>query len=283
MSILWDPNFASPTEPTDAFWMVQEYTTGGGIQAGSNQSTQFAPIQDPLPYFVGSMQAENECTGSPCKLTLIPPAVQPGDLLLAAVILGEKTTVLPTVPSGWTLLAASNVNSSPKYIQSYSGWWDTTWLAAHIYGTGEPNSYSFTHSSAGGELLGLMVAYRGARTNLSNYTAYGFGNNTTSPISNFSIAAISPPGETELVTFFGADSLCENPEAAEPNDVLTITGGTPALAPETTSTSPPSLFVAADAGVPTAGQLYGPYSFNEAAGCGYPGANWFAWEVAIPE
>lgn len=74
MSELWDPNFASPNE-SDAFWMAQEYTTGG-----SNQSTQFAPIQDPLPFFVGTSvpganDGENECTApGPCSLTFSPPA-----------------------------------------------------------------------------------------------------------------------------------------------------------------------------------------------------------------
>jgi hypothetical protein len=46
-----------------------------------------------------------------------------------------------------------------------------------------------------------------------------------------------------------------------------------------------SMFAAADVGVPTAGQSFGPYKFNEAAvgGCTNAGADWLAWEVAIPE
>lgn len=47
MSMVWDPSFASPNE-SDAFWTAQEFTTGG-----SNQSTEFIPLQDPLPFFAG--------------------------------------------------------------------------------------------------------------------------------------------------------------------------------------------------------------------------------------
>jgi hypothetical protein len=210
MSILWDPNFASPSE-ADAFWMVQEFTTGG-----SNQSTQFAPIQDPLPFFVGSSTAENECVlgaGHDCTVSISPPqGVQAGDVLLVALDLAENTPFLLPVPSGWTLLAASNLTGSPRQIRSYAGYFDTSWLAAHIYGTSEPSAYSFTHGNNDGtEFAALMVAYRGARSNLNNYTAYGFTLDTTSPISNFTAGTkpISPPAETELVTLIGADGGCD--------------------------------------------------------------------------
>lgn len=201
--------------------------------------------------------------------------------------MAENATTLPTVPSGWVLLSASNVSGSPQQIAStVSGWGTlTSWLAAHVYGSNEPTTYNFTHYNNNGTELGaLLVAYRGANQNLNNYTAYGFTQNALSP--SFSFGAISPPGQSTLVAVTKADGGCDSPETTEFNETLAAPSGTPTLTAETSLTSLPSGWLAADAGVPTAGlPSYGPYSFSisPSGTCTRTTASWLAWGVAIPE
>jgi hypothetical protein len=111
VTTVWDPNFSSPNE-SDSFWTVQEYTTGG-----SNESTLWQALADPLPHFVGSTQSESECgggAGSTCTVKIsTPTGVQPGDLLLVGLLLGEPASNPPELPdSSWTLLPAANLSGS---------------------------------------------------------------------------------------------------------------------------------------------------------------------------
>jgi len=286
VSTLWDPNFSSPNE-SDAFWTVQEFTTGG-----SNQSTQWAALADPLPYFVGSSQDESECSGgggSTCKVTIAdPPGVQAGDVIIVGLALGEPAKALPVLPdSSWILLSASNINGSPQEIASNcgSGCQISSWLAAHIYTSNDSGSYTFEHYLNGNaEMSAILVAYRGAGQTLSNYTGYGFTQNGL--LSSFSTTAISPSADGELATLVLADGGCESPEGSEATShVVTAPTGMPTLAPETSLTDLPGFWIDADAGIPASGNSYGPYTITEspAGSCKDVGAYWLAWQAVIPE
>jgi len=101
MTMLWDPNYASPNE-NGAFWTIQEYTTGG-----SNESTQWAQLADPLPYYVSSFDSEGECNpNSMCTVRIqAPPGVQSGDMLMVNLDLGSVSSSNPTVPARLDSLA----------------------------------------------------------------------------------------------------------------------------------------------------------------------------------
>jgi len=285
-SLIWDPSLITcASGERTSVWSAVEFTQGA-----TDQSTLWTQFYDALPCFVNSNGAESECTqgaGHDCEVTVgVPYGVQPGDVLLAALDMGEASTTLPSLPSGWTPLSASNLTGSPQQISAtVSGGTLSSWLAAHVYGNNEPISYKFVHNNNNGtELSAMIVAYRGGNENLSNYTGYGFVQNGLN--SSFTIGAISPLGETELVDLIDADGGCDTPEKYEAvSESLTAPSGSPTLAPETPLTQLWYGWLAADAGVPTAGQSYGTYTLTEspANGCqNTKGAIWLAWGVAIP-
>jgi hypothetical protein len=282
VTTVWDPNFSSPNE-SDSFWTVPEYTTGQ-----SNESTLWQALADPLPFFVGSAESESECTGgagSTCAVKLNPPSdLQPGDLLLVGLLLGEPASNPPKLPdSSWILLPASNITGSPQSIASSccGGFTMTSWLAAHIYTSSDTLPYTFKHFlNLAVELEGSVVDYRGGSTNLSSYTSYGFTQNGLS--SSFSTGAVTPPGDTELSTLIlGLGEGCPEAEGSEgsPAD-YGAPQGTPTLSTEATD----AFWLAADAPVPMAGQTYGGYTFTETPNgvCTSIGP-WLGWEIAIPE
>lgn len=298
MSELWDPNLASPNE-SDAFWMVQEYTTGGSSQpntGGSNQSTQFAPIQDPLPFFVGyqiptgpngELGEDEECPNNPaCQLTFSPPTgALPGDTFVAVVAIGGSNNAANfSAPAGWTLMPLANHSNNQALVSSDpNSHFVTSYLATYIYGSqpNDPGQYtlSVTRSVKGAEMLGFMGVYRGASTNLSKYTAYGYlGVEDTTLIPTKQL--VPAAGEQTLATIYGNTCLVETDENAED----TWTFGAPAGAPSETVESPLSSsgngglpFLLADVPVKTGGATYGPYT---ATGC--KGLN-YAYNLLIPE
>ena len=121
----------------------------------------------------------------------------------------------------------------------------------------------------------------GASSNLSGYTAYGFTQDAN--LSTFSTSAVSPPGESQLLTvFFGPGP---EPESSENTDVtFSAPAGAPALSPETPLSNTPA-YLAADAGVPPgSSQSFGPYSTSVNTNCSnLASCLWFAWQVAVPE
>jgi len=295
---VWDPsysaeNYPSPSGENSAFWTVSEFTTGGG-----NQSTNWVSLSDPLPFFVGYSSREKECgaTGQECSVTLSAPAgVQPGDVLLADVVMGQDAkNSLPSVPTGWTILPITN-QASQQFLFAKDGCGipETAWLAAYIYGSqpGDTGSYTFSHFDNGAEtcvgfftseILANMVAYRGAGQVTSNYTVYGFPKSTDGV--KFTIGPISPPGQTELATLVYApvdESMEDNGEA---NRFATPTGD-PAITVETPLQNPlADGFLDADAGLPNASSSMGPYGFQINTDCTVVhGCIWTIFQVAIPE
>ncbi len=310
-TMVYDSNAMGPNgEPV--FWSTEEITCSSLFQSSPNincpsgqtisadESTSWVALEDPLPWFVGSPNpAESECpsgTGYNCSVTISPPpGVQQGDVLLTTLLMAQTSTTLPTLPSGWTLLPASNITNSPQQITSEDNCEvaDSSWLAMHVYGTNEPSSYKFTHYDKGGydsclgayyvsEFGAFMAVYRGGGQNTGNCTAYGFTQNSDS--SSFSTIAITPPAENELATVFAADFGTET-EKYEPGLTFDPPTGSPTLDVETALTPSTFPFLDADVGVPEGStQQYGPYSISATpcSTCGTKGL-WLGWQVAIPE
>ncbi len=144
-SLIWDPSLitcASASGQQTPVWSALEFTQGG-----TDQSTLWTQFNDALPCFLGFDGVESECSlgaGYNCGVTVgVPYTVQPGDVLLVALVMGEATSGPPTLPSGWALLSASNLSGSPQQISAtVSGGTLTSWLAAHVYGNSEPTPTS---------------------------------------------------------------------------------------------------------------------------------------------
>ena len=306
MSTIWDANLGSPNEGS-GFWTVQEYSNGGPtptstpssgptpVPLGSNQSTQFTKLADPLPYFVGpESNVESECTGgtgSTCDVTVhAPPGVQNGDVILVAYALGEPATHPGTLPdsTSWTLLTASNISGTPSQISAKnSSGTITAFLAAHIFGSvqNDSGSYTFKHViNSPTELFAFLMTYRGAGQSLGKYTAYGFSQNGFSN-SFMTSASVTPPAESQLITMTAANIGCD--ESTEPSDTFAAPSGSPTLAAETPLTLASGTFpwLGSDVGAPITGQAFGPYTYgitSSGRGCSTTGI-WLSWEVAVPE
>jgi len=286
-SLIWDPGLTSSSGEKGLFWSVLEFTQGG-----TDQSTVWTPFNDALPYFIGpASNVESECSGgagSTCKVTVqTPSGVQNGDVVLVGILLGEPASHPPTLPdSSWTLLSASNISGAPQQISaSNTSGTDTSWLAAHIFGSvpNDSGSYTFKHFlNSSVELGSFLMVYRGAGQNLSNYTAYGFERNGFH--SNFTTGSITPPGEAQLVAMIYAEIGCEDP-GNEPVDTFASPSGSPALSAETPLVPPNGSlpWLGADAGVPSTGQSFGPYTFSVTTPCPDTANIWLGWEVAVPE
>jgi hypothetical protein len=288
-TMVYDPYAVGPSGgPVPVFWSIEEAScpslSSAPCSVGADESTSWVALED-LPFFVGSKQHESECVsstgapliGSTCGVKISPPAgVQPGDLLLTTLVMGQGSNHLPTVPAGWTLLAASNLSGSPQQLSSSNpcGNVRSSWLAAHVYGTSEPSSYKFTHHDAGdynscqnytfnAELAAFMTVYRGAGQNTGDYTAYGFTQNGNS--ASFSTTATTPPTLTQLATIFIATNGTDQ-ESIEPDVIISSPTGSPSLTPETSLTPAPVPFLDADVGVPPGpSEQYGPYSISDSS------------------
>ena len=252
-SLIWDPSLTSSSGEQGLFWSVAELSMGG-----TDQSTLWTPFNDALPYFIGpASNVESECgggAGSTCKVTVnAPSGVQNGDVILVGIGLGEPAAHPPILPdSSWTLLTASNISGTPNQISAADSVQTVTvWMAAHIFGSvqNDSGSYTFEHYlNSAVELGTFLMVYRGAGQNLSNYTAYGFVRNGDH--SNFTNGSVTPPAESQLVGMTVANIGCDEP--FEPSDTFAAPSGSPALSPESPLTLPSGTlpWLGADAGVP---------------------------------
>jgi hypothetical protein len=286
-SLIWDPSLTSSSGEQGLFWSVAELSMGG-----TDQSTVWTQFNDALPYFIGpASNVESECgggAGSTCKVTVnAPSGVQNGDVILVGIGLGEPAGHPPILPdSSWTLLTASNISGTPNQISAADSVQTVTvWVAAHIFGSvqNDSGSYTFQHYlNSAVELGTFLMVYRGAGQNLSNYTGYGFVRNGDH--SSFTTGSVTPPGESQLVGMTVANIGCDEPY--EPSDTFAAPSGSPALSPESPLTLPSGdlPWLGADVGVPSSGQSYGPYTYSATVGNGCPNAGvWLDWEVAVPE
>jgi hypothetical protein len=286
MTMLWDPNYSSPNQ-NQAFWTVQEYTTGG-----SNQSTQFAQLADPVPYIVGyNAWEESECPGAdgkPCTLTITTPSgLQNGDVVVVTMDTGGYRSTLPTPPdSTWTALPIANMNNQ-QFLESgfcYNHDPTTAYVFSHVYGaSSETGSYAFSQvkqALCGGafqpELEGALYAYRGANTNFSKYLLYAYINN----VADYPVLTDGPSGTTSpspgtlLNIFWGNGS--ENPEATEPNTYFTAPKG---ATPEVPGNNASDYYLA-DVPIPSAGVAFGEYRTNVST---TGPDDTFGWQLFMPD
>ena len=302
MSTVWDSSLPSPNE-SSGFWTVQEYSNGAGTQPGSNESTQITKLADPLPWFVGyslpvtplGRVGENECgtAGTECKLNYsVPSGAQYGDVLIAEIAIGEDTDKSYLhLTTGWTALKIVNQSNDLALRSSNAGaggsTYITSFLAAYVYGS-QPNdsgqyTLGITPQTSAAEILGFLVAYRGASQVIpGNYELYGFPGtqNTDTAVAG----KVTPNVESTLVDIFTADCFNNDTESGE-NEAFgapTAKSG-PSLTPETplnpTSTS---ASMAADAPVPQAGVTYGAYTSKVCAQYYYGGLN-YAYQLIVLE
>jgi hypothetical protein len=175
-------------------------------------------------------------------------------------------------------------------------------VLAHVYSTGDPQSYQFTVQNPGQPICGppgsfgsgasagilyLAMLYRGADQNLSQFAAYGFPGSDNS--NQFSTSTISPP-TGKLVGVFSLSGVFfgNGPGTGGNFTSFAAPQGTPILLPETPLngvTSDGGIF-GADAPVTTTGQLFGGYSTSTNINCadstGLNYCNWLGWEVLLP-
>jgi hypothetical protein len=294
-TMIYDAN-AIPSGGEGSWWSVEEISKGG-----SDESTNWEALADPtpLPYFVGynvpvstenGVVGEDECSngsGFNCNLAYTAPAgSQFGDLFVATIYIGEATDAAHlTLPTGWTAL--KDQFGTRGLISSDSIGSDTSFVALYVYGS-QPNDtgtykLKIDPKTNGPEVIGFMVAYRGASANIpGNYVlngnpGSGSGNivttNKLSPNNNN-----SPAGESTLLYLFDEDCLtsgAEDPDAYPP--FSSPSGPSHKLTSESPFTSRSGIF-AADVGVGTSGGTYGPY--NEGLNCQSLS---FSYSLVIPE
>ncbi|MGH7933128.1 MAG: hypothetical protein ACREQN_08150, partial [Candidatus Binataceae bacterium] len=143
-TMAFDPNATGPSKE-GSFWQIEEISKGG-----ADESTMWAALADPLPFFVGSNFAESECSagiGYNCTVTINAPSnVQNGDVLLVSLGMGESAgSHLPKLPAGWSLLPASNLSGAQRIFSHDScSRYFASWLVAHVYGStsGDPAAIS---------------------------------------------------------------------------------------------------------------------------------------------
>jgi hypothetical protein len=253
-------------------------------------------LQDPLPFFIGynvptgpngELGEDEECPNNPaCQLTFSAPSgAQPGDTFVAVLGIGGSNNANNfSAPAGWTLMPLANHSNNQALVSSDpNSHFITSYLATYIYGSqpNDPGHYtlSVTRSVQGAEMLGFMGAYRGASTNLGNYTAYGY--HGIEDIKSIPTKKLTPAaGEQTLATFYGNTCLVETDETAEDTWTFTAPSGSP---PETVESPLSSSgngglpFLLADVPITDAGSVYGPYT---ATGC--TGIN-YSHNLLIPE
>lgn len=293
VSTVWDSGQTSASGEKGTFWTTQEFTQGG-----DDQSTEWLELGDPFPYYAGHTMRESECpnAGQVCTLTLpVPTNAEPGDVLLAAVMVGSNSPGL-TIPSGWTKMPIVNHNNETHIVSSDScGNYETGWVLAHVYGTqSEPSAYSIsftpeTYNTCNGpaiaEIQGLLLDYREASQDLSSYVIHG--KPTSSDASSLSVGPVTLQNRDEqlAVVFQGASPVNENSESGGDSTTFTAPTGAPALTPETSLSPYNAPFLAADVSfAPCTSGLcvgggYGPYATSNTGVSGL----WLGWQIEIPE
>ena len=293
-SLIWDPSLTSSSGEQGLFWSVLEFTKGA-----TDQSIVWTQFNDTLPYFVGysvpvstedGTVGEDECSngsGFNCNLSYTAPAgSQFGDVFVATIYIGEATdATYLTLPTGWTAL--KDQFGTRGLVSSDAIGSDTSFVALYVYGS-QPNDtgtykLKIDPKTNGSEVIGFMVAYRGASANIpGNYVlngnpGSGSGNivttNKLSPNNNN-----SPAGESTLLYLFDEDCVTTGAEEPDAYPLFSSPSGpSHKLTSETPFTSRSGIF-AADVAVPTSGGTYGPY--NEGLNCQSLS---FSYSLVIPE
>ena len=125
----------------------------------------------------------------------LPAGVLVGDTLITQIIIHDGLgTVVPTIPSGWTLIRHDSVNSSNLA---------TSWLYFKVAGASEPASYTWTITS--NFAAGVMGSWRGASVSPVENSGGAVISGTT-PVS-ISAPSLTPVNNRDLqVYFYGAQA-----------------------------------------------------------------------------
>jgi hypothetical protein len=240
--------------------------------------------------FVGYSTTESECGSSSCSLSIYPPSgVAPGDVLLLAMGAGFAQQSVPTMPSGWHALPFTNQGGAQKF-NSYDEYGDeaTGWLLTYVYGylgKNEPSYYTFSESVSGGEVDGLMLAYRGVATpDVASFLAKGNGATSSTNYTVYT-GKMTAVADENLVTIFsqGGDE-CNLAEISGDNYFSSPTpSGLYVMTPLTTSGDVQDSFAAQLWS--GSGGTFGPYKSTDSIpecggsnGVGIP----LAWMVLLP-
>ncbi len=145
--------------------------------------------------FVGTGPLSDSVTAVTTVTVSLPSGVQPGDVLVAQIIVYDGSgSDSPTPPNGWSSIRHDAINSGNQA---------TSWLYYKVAGAYEPGSYGWNLGS--NWAAGVMGAWRGASStpidNASGATASG-----TSPVSD-SAPSLTPSNNNELqLYFYGSQS-----------------------------------------------------------------------------
>jgi hypothetical protein len=149
---------------------------GAAILLGSHPYT-LTYMYDSVSKTVGTVRNNtyNDIALIPQKSVTIPtPAVNSGDLLIAAAATDEDTSasIAAHAGQGWTLIdrGASGGNVT------LAVWWK-------IAGSSEPNSYTFSWTGAAEQAYGWMMRFSGSATNPINGTPATYNDSSSTPIS----------------------------------------------------------------------------------------------------
>src|SRR5208283_624855 len=139
-----------------------DLTTGWGSPDVQTFETAFLSVATPTatatPTTSITFVGQGPLTDSSTKVTSIPvtlPAgVQPGDTLIAQMIIHDGTgSDIPNFPSGWSSIRNDSVGGGSSNQA-------TSWLYYKVAGASEPALYTWTVSS--NFAVGVMGAWRGA-------------------------------------------------------------------------------------------------------------------------
>jgi hypothetical protein len=271
---------AGKTPECGLFWSTVEWTDG------TNLNSQLVPLDDPVEpndtgtiTFVGSNNAETECSGSPCSVTFTAPAgTQVGDVLVVAMSATAAFGWVPSMPSGWTALTFQNQGGNPNFASTDSfGFEESAWLLAHVYGASDPGSYTFSEQNggAGYEVGGLTLGYRGVDSESLSFSAWGFG--STADSAAVGVAQITAPAYNTLVAVFKTAADDINGTDGVYSVPYSVDSWNPPLTAETTMTITGEWTGFAADRWTYSGGAFGPYSVT-AAYSGLP----LGWLVLLP-
>ena len=125
-----------------------------------------------------------------------PAGVQPGDALLAEIVVYDGTASdVPTPPSGWTAIRHDSTNGGNQL---------TTWLYYKVAGANEPASYGWIIGT--NWAAGAMGAWRGASSSSPVDISSGLAAMGATPMSG-SAPSLIPANDGEMqVYFYGGQS-----------------------------------------------------------------------------
>jgi hypothetical protein len=143
-----------------------------------------------------------------------PPGVKTGDILVLPLDVRAETigqTVSP--PTGWTLfnisgLSSQNMTATVGTCTNGNPIYEVFSVASHVYSSSDTIPYVFSANISpescnggclGGEIGGMVLAYRAGDMNFADYTVAGYPN---APSTVSATGAISVPQSEQLVNLF---------------------------------------------------------------------------------